>query len=70
MACQKVCKQVINDIKVKPHPYIFFTLHCTVVGKRCRDGQGFVYYLHFYIISNLFAYFLACHLYNFKCFLF
>ena len=52
MACQKVCKQVRNDVKVKPHPYIFFTLHCTVVGKRCRDGQGFVYYLHVSILQN------------------
>ena len=29
MACQRVCKQDRNDIKVKAHPYIIFysTLH-------------------------------------------
>ena len=32
MACQKVCKQGRNDIKVKvAYPYIFFTLEYTVV---------------------------------------
>ena len=53
-----------------PKTYIFCYSTLPVVWKRCRDGQGFVYYLHFYIISNLFAYFLACHPYFFYCFLF
>ena len=64
MACQEVCKQVRNDIKVKvvyKLPSLHhFTLHC----KRCRDGRSFVYYLHFYITSNLFLLVLDCILFS------
>ena len=54
MACQKVCKQSKDDIKVKVNiqkPYIFLRYSCTLVWKRCRDGAlGYHLYifLHFY----------------------
>ena len=46
----------------------FYTL-CTLVWKRCREWALYIY-LHFYIISTLFAYFLVCHPYIFFYFYF
>ena len=45
MACQKVCKQDIR-VKVAPSLHLLYST-CTASGVRCKDGQGFVYYLHF-----------------------
>ena len=66
MACQKVCNQGSDDVKVntKLYPYIFLQNSCTLVWKRCRDGALYTY-LHFYIIPTLFAYLYACHPYIF-----
>ena len=66
MACQKVCEQGRDDIRVKvnlrsPIP-TSFTLQLQTSVKRCRDEALYIY-LHSYIIPTLFAYFLAFHPY-------
>ena len=68
MACQKVCKQGKDDIKVKvniqkPHPYIFLQYSCTLVWKRCRDG---VLGYHLYIFLHFYCFFLFLFSHRFK----
>ena len=48
-------------------PIIQYTLQlCSSV---CEKDGDFVYSLHFYIISTVFAYFLVCHPYTFLMFI-
>lgn len=52
----------IIKVNVQSPTLTSFSLQCTLVWKRCRDGTMYIY-LHVYIIPTLFACSLACHPY-------